>query len=300
MPAIELRPRTGTEIVDAAFQLYRKHFVELITISAVVLAPLSALNLVLTGGDPTIQASRPFASLTLLFFAWIFSTLSEAAIVLAVSDSVLQGVVDATAALRRTLRRIMTVLVAAWLKWFVVLFGIGAALMVAGLAAALMSGAVLGGAGAAVAVESTGQVGIAVALALAAFAVGGAVGMYYYACYFAVSPAVMIEGYGAAASLTRSRQLSKGVRRKVLSTLGTPMFILMVLQVVIASIAQALPGPAAIGFVIQQATTVLLSPIVAVIATLLYYDARIRNEGFDIEIMTKELGEPSAAAAPSP
>jgi hypothetical protein len=168
MPGIELRPRTGTEIVDAAFQLYRKHFGELITISAVVLAPLIALNLVLTGGDPTIQATRPFGSLTLIFFAWIFSTLSEAAIVLAVSDSVLQGVVDAGAALRRTLRRILTVLVAAWLKWFVVLFGIGLALMVAGLAAAMMGGATVAAAG-----QTTGALVIAFGLVLAALAVGG-------------------------------------------------------------------------------------------------------------------------------
>jgi hypothetical protein len=78
------------------------------------------------------------------------------------------------------------------------------------------------------------------------------------------------------------------------------MFVLLILQFVIAAIAQSLPGPVAIGFVIQQAATVTFSPIVAVIATLLYYDARIRNEGFDIEIMSKELSEPAATAAPSP
>jgi hypothetical protein len=37
-----------------------------------------------------------------------------------------------------------------------------------------------------------------------------------------------------------------------------------------------------------------------VIATLLYYDARIRKEGFDIEIMAAELGsESSTPAQPS-
>src|SRR5262245_9906499 len=94
MPGIELRPRTGTEIVDAAFQLYRRHFSALITIAAVALAPLVALTLVLTGGDQTVQAARPLVAFPLLFLAWIFSTIAEAGIVLAVSDSVLQGVVD--------------------------------------------------------------------------------------------------------------------------------------------------------------------------------------------------------------
>ena len=90
------------------------------------------------------------------------------------------------------------------------------------------------------------------------------------------------------------------MRRKILSTLGTPMLILSVLQFIIAAMTQALPGPAAFGFLIQQAITIVLSPIVAIIATLLYYDARIRNEGYDIEVMAAELGEPTTTTAPNP
>ena len=295
MPGIELRPRTGTEIVDAAFQLYRRHFSALVMISAVALAPLIALTLVLTGGDQTVQAARPAATFSLLFLAWIFSTISEAAVVVAVSESVLQGVVDAGAALRRTLKRLVTLLIAAWLKWFIILLGVGMAVAVAAIAAAMMGGAAL---------AATGGAGTAaifgVVLVIISVGVGGGVGLYYYACYFAVSPAVMIENLGAPASLGRSRQLSKGMRRKVLSTLGTPMLILTVLQLVLSAMLQALPGPAAIGFLVQQGLTILLSPIVAVIATLLYYDARIRNEGFDIEVMAAELGDPTTSAAPTP
>ena len=49
----------------------------------------------------------------------------------------------------------------------------------------------------------------------------------------------------------------------------------------------------------QQAATIVLTPIVAVIATLLYYDARIRNEGFDLEVMTAELNAPSLPVSPT-
>ena len=295
MPSIELRPRTGTEIVDAAFQLYRRHFTPLITISAVVLAPLIALSLFWTGGDQTVQAARPVAMFSLLFLAWIFSTISEAAVVLAVSDSVLQGVVDVGSTLRRTLKRIMTLLIAAWLKWFIIMFGIGIALTVAALAAAAIGGGALAAAG-----TTSGAAALGVVMLIVALVVGGGVGLFYYSCYFAVSPAVIIEGRGAGASLTRSRGLSKGLRRKILSTLGTPMLILSVLQFIIAAMAQAMPGPAAVGFLMQQAVTIVLSPIVAVIATLLYYDARIRNEGYDIEVMAAELGDPTTSAAPGP
>ena len=38
-------------------------------------------------------------------------------------------------------------------------------------------------------------------------------------------------------------------------------------------------------------------PLLAVVSTLLYYDLRIRKEGFDLEVMSRELG---TTAAPLP
>jgi hypothetical protein len=286
MPGIELRPRSGTEIVDAAFQLYRRHFAPLVTISAVILTPLIVLSLILTGGDPTIQATRPVASIALVFVAWILGSLSEAAVVLAVSESVMQGAMDAGAALRRTLRRAFAILVAALMKWFIIVFAIAVVAAIVPMVMVMIGGGIVQTG----ALTRTAAVGVV--LILVAFALGGGIGLFYYACYFAVSAAVIVENVGPRAALTRSRALSMGLRRKILSTLGTPMFILLVIQFVVALMVRSLPGPIAIGFVLQQATTIILTPVVAIIATLLYYDARIRNEGFDLEVMTAELGAP--------
>ena len=38
-------------------------------------------------------------------------------------------------------------------------------------------------------------------------------------------------------------------------------------------------------------------PLLAVVSTLVYYDLRIRKEGFDLEIMSRELGAAPAPAA---
>ena len=38
-------------------------------------------------------------------------------------------------------------------------------------------------------------------------------------------------------------------------------------------------------------------PLLAVVSTLLYYDLRIRKEGFDLEVMSRELGAPAGTAA---
>ena len=293
MTGIELRPRSGTEIVDAAFQLYRRYFAPLVTISAVFLAPLILLNLLLTGGgNPAVIMARPGAAVGLVLAAWIIGSLSEAGVVLAVSDSVMTGVMDAGSALRRTFRHALKILAAALLKWFIIMFMMTLAFAIIPPTVALIGGNAFSSG----ALSTMG--GIMIVVVLIGFAIGGGVGMFYYSCYFAVSAAVIVEGLGVGASLKRSRALSKGLRRKVLSTLGTPMFILIILQFVIALIAQSLVSPIAIRFVVQQAVTIVLTPIVAVIATLLYYDARIRNEGFDLEVMTAELAPPGVPVTP--
>ena len=43
-------------------------------------------------------------------------------------------------------------------------------------------------------------------------------------------------------------------------------------------------------------TALVTTPIVAIIATLLYFDARIRNEGFDLQIMATHLSGGAPAA----
>jgi hypothetical protein len=74
----------------------------------------------------------------------------------------------------------------------------------------------------------------------------------------------------------------------------------VVMQVALGAAFTLVPGPSMIRFLLGQSVTVIAYPVLSVIATLLYYDARIRKEGFDIEVMAAELGMPSAAAAEPP
>jgi hypothetical protein len=45
--------------------------------------------------------------------------------------------------------------------------------------------------------------------------------------------------------------------------------------------------------------SLLIYPFFTVVITLLYYDLRIRKEGFDLEIMATELAQGGQSAAPS-
>jgi hypothetical protein len=48
--------------------------------------------------------------------------------------------------------------------------------------------------------------------------------------------------------------------------------------------------------VLQTLYTVVAYPLVGITQMILYYDARIRAEGFDIEVMTGSLGAPPATS----
>jgi hypothetical protein len=56
LQGLELKPRLGSEIVDAAFQLYRRHFAELITLSALTFGVYAIVQLALTGRPLTSKA----------------------------------------------------------------------------------------------------------------------------------------------------------------------------------------------------------------------------------------------------
>jgi hypothetical protein len=59
---------------------------------------------------------------------------------------------------------------------------------------------------------------------------------------------------------------------------------------IVKSHGQASPGITAISQVIEFFTTTFLGPIYATGITLLYYDQRVRKEGFDIEWMMQAAG----------
>ena len=294
MAGLELKPRLATEIVDAAFQLYTKHFTTLVSISAIVFAPLLVVSLLLTGGDQTLVLTRPTTFIALGVAGWIFNSIVEAGIALAVSDSYLKGNTDVGSVMRRVFARVSAVLVSVLAKAFIIGLGLflGAIVIVVvtavtgGFTGVFNSGS-----------EQTAIIFGVIAVTLSML-VGGTIALYYYACYFAVPATVVIENLGAIGGLKRSRALSKGVKRKVLAALGTSVSVLLVIQFVTSLLMQSLPGPPAIGFVLEQAVTIVLAPIIGVIATLLYYDARIINEGFDIEVMAADLGAATPAATP--
>lgn len=287
MQGLELKPRLGSEIVDAAFQLYRRHFTELLTLSALTFGVYSIAQLALTGGAPPEGTTISPAMVVLLVLGWIFGSLSEAAIVLAVSNIVVLGEADVAGALRRTLAKLGTVLMASTVKWLVISLAFGVTVMIGVTLSAIVLVAAGGG--------GTAANGFLIVMVGSALIAGLPLALYFFARYFAVPAAVVIDGLGVRAALRRSRILSKGAKRRIIGTLGLPMAFFFALGAIVGALLQLLPGPHVLHFLLTQAVTIVGYPVLGVIATLLYYDARIRKEGFDIEMMAAEIGEPRPA-----
>ena len=131
-------------------------------------------------------------------------------------------------------------------------------------------------------------------------------GILWMLSYSLIVPAILIEGQRALPSLRRSSDLVRGYRGKVFWVL----LIVNLLQAVLAGgvdmISHLLFGSASasgeiLGAALGNLLSIFLAPLGIIAAILLYYDMRIRKEGFDLEMLSRALTNDtqSMAAAPS-
>jgi membrane-anchored glycerophosphoryl diester phosphodiesterase (GDPDase) len=114
---------------------------------------------------------------------------------------------------------------------------------------------------------------------------------YSVARYFAIFPLIVLEDRRIIEAFTRSSQLSKDRKGHVLLTLFLIFLIIWLFSLAIGVIA-LLAGNVAVTVVAQTLYTVVAYPLIGITQMILYYDARIRAEGFDIEVMAGSLGAP--------
>jgi hypothetical protein len=254
------RPRSVSELVDAAFQLLRRDYMQYVMLMAIAYVPwlviLMATGLLTaTPGDGAGVTSI----LVMGLGAMIWFSLIDAVMIDAVSSSYLGGRVDIAGSFRRVSGRFGHVLAAVIAKALMVFVGL-MFLIVPGL--------------------------------------------YFLAKYFAVPATIVLEERGAGEGLGRSSTLSEGLKGHVLKTLVLVWGIYVAL-----SFAVGVLGGAAAVFsqsatllivftqVVNAAFRIFLYPLIPIVQTLLYYDARIRKEGYDLELMAQGLGVSEARGA---
>ena len=297
-----LRPRGVGELLDGAFTLYRRNFMLLVAIAAVVQVPFALLSLLAfevadIGGritslqtltrqisnqgntitpDQTSQllsdigaAIAYFAAIYVVQFLVVYP-LSQAATTTAVSARYLDQATSVRASYAAALARWRALV--AMVMWLV--------LMVAGPLAAGILFAV-----------ATGSTAFLALMVLAVFVFAAIV-----LVRTTVAPqAIVLEKLNGWAGIRRSFHLSNrsawrifGIRLLLglIQGIAGGVIILPVNAVVAGA---SLTTQNVVGQVGQAVVAVFIAPITLVTLTLLYYDLRIRREGFDIEMLASSL-----------
>jgi len=259
--AIDLRPRSATEVVDASFGLLRHHLLELTTLSVAASIPLLVVRLLssaLAPGDPTMpDPSRALLTVPLGIAAWLLQIFATMPVIVAVSQFYLGDPYDARAAVRRAMQRYWTTLAALIMRSILVFLG-AFGLLIGGLYVWLRYAPV-----AAVSLLEEGDSSKTVSRT---WALTADLTSHVFLVWL---PLLVI--YSALVALSWWMLMSGAALAIVKHTNEVAVF--------------------------QTALSAFIAPVNAVVTVVLYYDLRTRKEGFDVEMMSRAMPPAGAPAA---
>jgi hypothetical protein len=273
--AAQLRPLGTGEILDAGIKVYRTKFATMLKAVAVVIVPVQVLNVLITlslpgtsttAGTTTTTSDSEWAGLAALLLVLVInivsSALAEAACLKAVSDTYLGTETDWRASLRFGFRRLGSLL------WLTLIHGV---IVLLGFAACIVPG------------------------------------VWLYVAWSVAIPVLLIEGPRGFQALRRSFNL---VRRRWWPTAGILILANLLATAVAAGIGLLAVPLLFAGrdneFVYDLASavfgavaSVLTIPFVAAVVAVIYFDLRVRKEGFDLQLMAQRIGAPAGAVSPT-
>ncbi|MCU0624024.1 MAG: hypothetical protein MUF53_09185 [Gemmatimonadaceae bacterium] len=251
MADLVFRARSPVEILDAAVSLFRRHAAQYVMITAAVVVPLAAVQLVVGPPDPTGAAGDVTSQLvnllaTVIGFSVVFSALTR------FGDAVYHGrTPDAGASLRAAVPlapRIIAATVAQWMLIFVGAFGL-------------------------------------------------IIGAFWMLCLtFAVTPVLVLEGRSVADAFSRSSALSKGRKRHIFSAVFLSGLVYTGVAIVVSLVGLFLED-AVVTLLLNTVVQLVAYPILSLTYLVLYYDARIRSEGYDLDVLQASLDPAPSARA---
>lgn len=311
----QLKPLTAGDILDQAIRIYRENFVRLITIVAIVTLPVLivqslAFGLVLpfSSDFQTIPQFNPATSVAascitvmVTFIGAIMTIFQMGALTSFVSERFLGRTLTVREAYGNAFRH--------WVALFfsTLLLGVAVGVLVAVLVSVFIVPLVLAaGAGASGSDVAAILAGVA-GLVLCVLFIPGLLGiLYLYTRWSFYIQAIMIENYNSTGSLGRSWKLVKGSFWRVLGFVILLYLLSLVLTFglfgAVSVGAFFLPSPA-IRFIVQSLASgliaVFIQPLQYATLTVLYYDLRIRKEGFDLQMQLQDSSDlPSSRSRP--
>lgn len=129
--------------------------------------------------------------------------------------------------------------------------------------------------------------GVIVGLGLLLLIIPGIIALAYS---FAMQQAVMIEGARTNESWERSKSLAEDNFWRIAGTSVMAFVITFVAGIGLALFTgQFFPDPRW-NLIATNLMLVLIHPFGAVVGTVLYYDLRVRKEGYDVQLMAEQIG----------
>ncbi|HLB09454.1 MAG TPA: hypothetical protein VK617_07950 [Gemmatimonadaceae bacterium] len=262
----------------------RRFYPQLLTVSAIAMAPGVFLRIIMRDklSDPTTLISNRGAAFGAIALSAFCIAIADAVLIVAASEGYLEGKVDLARALTTGANRLFSVIGAVLLRYALIFMIFVALGMIAAIVIPTMA---LG--------KSSAGLTLVFVL-LVPFVLWWTI--YVALRTFAVANAVLLENLGPISALSRTWQLSKDSAWHIFLSLGLAWLLYLVIAVIANLIGAMLLSNTLTG-ILSAILIIPIYPLLAVVSTLLYYDLRIRKEGFDLEVMSRELG---GAVAPLP
>jgi hypothetical protein len=292
MHAPALRPRSAIEIVDTAFTIWRRNIgqMTIIGIAAtvpIILALVFGLGSLFAGGfgSRRVEESAVLAMLPMILIFVVvlvlWMAIVDGAMTIAAGDAYHGREVSAARALRSAVSKGGTLVVSNILRMLTMALatGVGAAV---------------------IAVLARANGGLAVVLLI----VLGVSMVLLFARLFATTNAVVFENSGASESLGRSFALSKGSAWRIFGVILLAYIVLVVAQfavgLTVGLIFNVMLRNQVLTSMIGNVIGVLLYPFLSIALMVLYFDQRIRKEGYDLDVLSDGLPASPTPGTPGP
>jgi hypothetical protein len=126
----------------------------------------------------------------------------------------------------------------------------------------------------------------------------GAIWLFLYVMsgYMVTTPVVVLESLPSSfEAFGRSWQLTRGAKRRVFWLMFVANLIAsalpsLLLSAIGAVVLEVVPSWALGWTIVAAALPVVLTPVIPCVLTLVYYDLRVRREGFDLQLLSEQLG----------
>ena len=304
-----MRPLNFGEILDVAIKIVTRNAATLFKLVAIIAIPLqvfTTLVLASAGADPTTGSLfNPTApdttissdevwkfvagTIVVVIANFVAATLATAACYRAVGDAYLGGKPGWRDSLRYGLRRLHSVL---WVTLLVTL-AVGGIATGSIFVAALFIG--IGGAGAAVVFALLGFLGILPLI------------IWLYFAWSVAVPAQLTEDVRGTKAMARSFRLVKGrwwpvfgvqLVASAATTIVASIFSVIPALVLFTDLGENDFASATINGLVTALASVITTPFLAAVAVVLYFDLRVRKEGFDLQLLARHIGVPSPEGLP--